>query len=244
MTEEVWKPVVGWEGFYEVSSLGRFRSLRRGTVFQGTPNASGHRMVSMSRGGQRTQALIHRLIAEAFIGLPPEGKPLVLHWDDNPDNNHVNNLRYGDLSDNQKDAVRNGGHSQTRKTECIRGHELSGDNLRRDRRGNRVCKSCQAMHGRESRKKYGGMGLPEGDERHGSVAGYSLYKCKCGICARAKRESDKAGTERRRKVSLPADDPRHGTYSCYKVWSCRCNRCRRANADYEARRKAVKNGEP
>jgi len=50
---------------------------------------------------------VHRLVAEHFIP-NPECKPWVLHYDDNQQNNHVSNLRWGTPKDNQKDAFRNG----------------------------------------------------------------------------------------------------------------------------------------
>lgn len=200
-------------------------------------------MVSMSQNGERTHALVHRLIAEAFLGPAPQGKPLVLHWDDNPTNNRVSNLRWGDLSDNQRDAVRNGTHASTRKTDCKRGHPLEGDNLHIGVRGERICKTCRHLNFRRNQDRYATLGLsdPE-DPRHGTAGGFSTYKCRCGKCREWKRKSDLHGKIQRSKKTLPDTDPRHGTYSCYKVWSCRCDRCKRANADYEYERKRrVKN---
>lgn len=51
---------------------------------------------------------VHRLVAETFIGSAPKGKSYVLHWDRNPSNNNVCNLRYGSQKDNMEDCVRHG----------------------------------------------------------------------------------------------------------------------------------------
>lgn len=117
---EQWAPVEGWEGCYEVSSLGNVRSLPRefrskdgklrkikGGVLKPRPSKSGHLYVSLKRPGSYRESLIHRLVAQAFLYNPDE-HPHVLHWDDNPANNSVSNLRWGSDWDNRKDALRNG----------------------------------------------------------------------------------------------------------------------------------------
>lgn len=50
---------------------------------------------------------VHRLICEAFHGKPPEGKSFALHRDDVKTNNHADNLYWGSIHDNAKDAVAN-----------------------------------------------------------------------------------------------------------------------------------------
>lgn len=106
MTEE-WRPVEGFEEYYEVSNFGRVRSLdrmvirppqtpywRKGIVL--TPGAhpsSGNRPhVNMSGGGKKKTAQVSVLVAEAFIGPRPDGMECC-HYDDDPLNNHVDNLR-------------------------------------------------------------------------------------------------------------------------------------------------------
>lgn len=112
--DEVWKPVVGWESRYEVSSLGRVRALPmpgwRGCVFHN----GRYRVLVQDVGGRaknyrRVQlynpprhAYVHHLMAEAFLGPRPAGV-LVLHKDDNGFNNVIDNLRYGDRDENECD---------------------------------------------------------------------------------------------------------------------------------------------
>lgn len=124
---EVWKPVVGREGEYEVSDHGRVRSLARtisydrrdqysgrlitvtrhhaAKMLRPGPTSTGHLTVALGRGGS---ALVHRLVLQAFVG-PCPPKPFEgLHWDDVRTNNHLTNLRWGSRSANLHDAVRNG----------------------------------------------------------------------------------------------------------------------------------------
>lgn len=116
---EVWKPVVGWEGLYEVSSMGRVRSLarvvavpyrggarihrRRERVLSGSVFNNGYRYV---RIGVRSIG-VHALVATAFIGPAPQ-ECVCMHKDDNPLNNRVENLRWGTRADNIADAASKG----------------------------------------------------------------------------------------------------------------------------------------
>lgn len=150
---EQWRPVLGHESSYEVSSLGRVRSLDRmitdsrgrsrlvaGKVLSQIANVrSGKLSVKL---GKTTRAMVHHLVLEAFVGPRPSGA-YGLHWDDNPDNNCIENLRWGTPSDNMHDKVRNGLHHNALKTHCKYGHPLDGSNLSIDTLGKRVCKSCQ-----------------------------------------------------------------------------------------------------
>ena len=117
---EIWKPVVGHEGAYEVSDLGRVRSLERiisvpnrwgslslrtvkTRVLRNNDNGSGYLQVQLSSGGERQPRLIHRLVAEAF--LPPEdGLVFVNHKDGDKANNRLENLEWCSRSGNMVHA--------------------------------------------------------------------------------------------------------------------------------------------
>lgn len=120
MTErtEVWKPVVGFEGSYEVSSLGRVRSLDRrvwlaashrasahwhpckGRLLRpGKMNAQGHVSVALGKGNSQC---VHALVAAAFIGPRPPGLD-VCHRNGYADDNVESNLYYGTRSQNNRD---------------------------------------------------------------------------------------------------------------------------------------------
>lgn len=112
--KEQWKPVVGYEGRYEVSSQGRVRSLKskhglrkKPLMLKLTPGTYGHRMVMLYCNGQRRVGLVHRLMLEAFVGPCPTGQQCC-HKDDDPSNNTLSNLRWDTPKGNSRDAKRNG----------------------------------------------------------------------------------------------------------------------------------------
>ena len=158
---EIWKPVVGYEGYYEVSNIGRVRTLHRldsygrsikGRIRKNVLTNRGYLKIMLSKDGKHRTFEVHRLVAQAFLGEPPTGKSLVLHWNDIPDDNRVENLRWGDDSENHWDSIRNGNHVNTNKTHCKHGHPLSGPNLYRNgnRRACRQCGNASARRYRES----------------------------------------------------------------------------------------------
>lgn len=84
---EIWKPVVGYEGLYEVSSYGRVRSLdrmderdmyRKGRILKSALNKNGYPSVSLWRDNHGKTHRVHRLVAEAFIP-NPNNKPEIDH---------------------------------------------------------------------------------------------------------------------------------------------------------------------
>lgn len=151
MTEH-WLPVAGRSGEYEVSDCGRVRSLQRRDsrgrtvnprILKPQRNTSGHLQVGLATGKRGARlALVHRLVLEAFEGPCPPGME-ALHADDDPSNNRRTNLRWGTRSENTIDKVRNGRHNMARRTECPRGHALSGSNLKQRTNGSRECLSCR-----------------------------------------------------------------------------------------------------
>lgn len=115
-----WKPVVGYEGLYEVSSDGQVRSLTMpttaGRVNRKNPkvlkarsrNNNGYLCISLYEDkGKVSTKFIHSLMAEAFIGPRPVGYQC-LHIDGNQNNLSIENLRWGTASENQQDRVRHG----------------------------------------------------------------------------------------------------------------------------------------
>ena len=120
--EEIWKDIDGYEGLYQVSSLGNVRSLNyggRGYTGLLTPkcNNRGRLWVELKNGGIKKTAQIHRLVGATFI--PNPGKlPQINHKDENPKNNVVENLEWCTASYNTRYSVdrhperykRGGGH--------------------------------------------------------------------------------------------------------------------------------------
>lgn len=123
MKEEVWKPIPGYEGLYEISNLGKVKSvphvrtvIRHGKAIQQewsgrimTTGASTGRYpkVNLSREGKVTTHQIHALVAKAFIGeKSPELQ--VCHGDGNSKNPSLDNLRYDTPVGNCADRVKHG----------------------------------------------------------------------------------------------------------------------------------------
>jgi len=114
MKEEKWLPVVGYEGLYEVSNLGRVRSLDRVVDRGGHPfDLRGRTLKPQIRFGYAIVGLytsehsvlrlrIHRLVALAFLGSPPDPESVVNHRDFDKLNNTPANLEYCSNVDNLK----------------------------------------------------------------------------------------------------------------------------------------------
>lgn len=83
--EEIWKDVVGYEGLYQVSNLGR---IKRDKLKKPELINKGYYRVSLSKDGTVRRYFVHRLVAEAFIP-NPEKYPIVNHKDLNPLNNSI-----------------------------------------------------------------------------------------------------------------------------------------------------------
>lgn len=95
---EIWKPVKGYEGLYEVSNQGNVRSVHyKGTNTAKTlvlkANNSGRLYVGLYLNGRPKYFLVHRLVAMAFVP-NPNAYPEINHIDENPMNNNVENLEW------------------------------------------------------------------------------------------------------------------------------------------------------
>src|SRR3972149_1183846 len=98
LPSEEWRPVVGWEGWYEVSNLGRVRRIkeaagtRRGHILRWAVGGKPpYPRVFLCREGKVLTKRVHRLVAEAFLGPCPEGQE-VNHKDGDKANPRASNL--------------------------------------------------------------------------------------------------------------------------------------------------------
>lgn len=108
MTMETWKEVVGYEGHYEVSDLGRIRSMKYGNekILKLCKTQKGYLRVCLRKDGHAKTLLVHRLVAEAFI---PNKNNLetVNHKDEVKTNNVASNLEWMCIKDNNNYGTRN-----------------------------------------------------------------------------------------------------------------------------------------
>lgn len=108
---EVWKDIVGYEGLYQVSNLGRVKGLER-VVMRGSNfvpvkekimtlrfNQRGYLIAHLTKEGVQKQYMTHRLVAQAFIS-NPENKPQVNHINEVKDDNRVENLEWVTAKEN------------------------------------------------------------------------------------------------------------------------------------------------
>ena len=171
-TEERWIPVVGYEGLYEVSDRGNVRSLKRprktyltqhgkelvltwfeGRVLSPSADKDGYLKVSLSKNGKSKVFRVHRLVLESFVGACPDGMECC-HWNDVPDDNRLENLRWGTSASNGKDKRRNH-DGKPSPAFCQNGHEMTGYNVIRcgeEKRATR-CRLCERVRWREKARR-------------------------------------------------------------------------------------------
>ena len=108
MTEEIWCPIKGYEGLYEVSYQGRVKSLKFGKerILKPLRHTSGYLQVNLCKNGEVKHCLVHRLVAQTFIP-NPDNLPEVNHKDENKTNNKVSNLEFCDAKYNINYGTRN-----------------------------------------------------------------------------------------------------------------------------------------
>ena len=116
---ENWRPVVGHEGFYEVSDLGRVRRVAREISNAVCTYRAPARIMPKYRGGRcrnywrvmlnlpvQRFAYVHHLVLAAFVG-PRPVEHVICHRNDDGHDNRLSNLYYGTAEDNRADYQRN-----------------------------------------------------------------------------------------------------------------------------------------
>lgn len=114
--DEDWRPVVGYEGRYEVSDLGRVRSVehrdrrgvrRPGIILRLQRDSDGYRIAGLSRDGRVRSRKVARLVLAAFVGSAPE-RAEACHNNGDRQDNRLENLRWDSTKANAADRDRHG----------------------------------------------------------------------------------------------------------------------------------------
>lgn len=108
MKKEYWKPVVGYEGLYEVSNFGRVKSIRFGKerILKPGTDKRGYLLVGLCKNNKQKTHKVHRLVMEAFIP-NTDNLPCVNHKDEDKTNNNVENLEWCSYTYNNNYGTRN-----------------------------------------------------------------------------------------------------------------------------------------
>lgn len=134
MPGEEWRPVVGWERFYRVSSNGRVLSLHQtGRLVIGLLGR-GYRVLKLRDGERKANAMVHRMVLHAFIGPAPDGHE-GCHNNGDSEDNRLDNLRWDTKKANQADRVLHG--TSNHGDRCVSAR-LTADQVREIRRNRSV----------------------------------------------------------------------------------------------------------
>jgi hypothetical protein len=103
-TQEIWKPVVGYEELYAVSNHGRVRHVAFSRMKKLTPDKDGYLQARLCKNNHAKTHRVHRLVLTAFMG---GSNDEAMHLDHDKKNNHLSNLAWGTRAENeaQKDAA-------------------------------------------------------------------------------------------------------------------------------------------
>jgi hypothetical protein len=154
LEKEEWRSVVGFEGSYSVSNLGRVRrNIAENNTYAGrilNPSKDNNKnfrylRVHLVYGPIKKYCTVHSLVAASFLGPCPD-KLQINHIDGIKTNNRIVNLEYITQPENMAHAKRVG--LLPHRTHCKMGHELTPDNITSEDR--RRCRICQRKHSLKS----------------------------------------------------------------------------------------------
>jgi hypothetical protein len=145
MENEVFVDIENYEGLYRISSFGRVYSVKRNKFLKPKKDKDNYLLVNLYKNGKRKNYKIHRLVAQAFLP-NPSNLPQVNHKDENPSNNHLENLEWCDAKYNCNygsrteraisKMVQNPNYQATREKSLKAAHEkLSKPVLQFDKQG-------------------------------------------------------------------------------------------------------------
>ena len=137
--KEEWRDIFGWEGLYEISNLGRLKSLKRlfvpkDRILKTCVDRDGYLFAGLFRNGKRLScAKVHRLVLEAFVGQRPSGFEC-RHKDGDKTNNRLSNVEWSTHIVNERDKYNHGttmtgsknGYSKLQEADVIEIRKLWG----------------------------------------------------------------------------------------------------------------------
>ena len=125
LQQEEWKPIMGYEGLYEISSLGRVRSLPRqgtkGGIIRPSLSSSGYLQTHLTKNGKEKTFQVHRLVAIHFIE-NENNLPEVNHKDEDKTNNCVWNLEFCTRKYNENYG--------TKRERCVKNHNYKESSIK------------------------------------------------------------------------------------------------------------------
>ena len=107
LSNEIWKDIIGYEGLYQVSSLGRINSLKTKRILKPVKTSFGHTKIKLSKDKKVRTFLIHRIVAECFLE-HINGKEIVNHINSIQYDNRVENLEWCTVQENVHHAIKHG----------------------------------------------------------------------------------------------------------------------------------------
>lgn len=152
--QEIWIDVVGYEGLYEVSSLGSIRNAETLRVLGGDVDRYGYRKVGLTAEGKRAKKKVHIAVCEAFHGPRPDQHECA-HLDGDPGNNREDNLVWATKSENTVHSVAHGTHVFLRPGFNRTGSEHRSSKLSENDVAAIRAKHKQGQSGRSLAKEYG-----------------------------------------------------------------------------------------
>ena len=118
---EIWKDIPNYEGYYQVSNLGRVKSLDRiitysngkevytkGKIIKQSKDSHNRLRLILNKNGKKKNYFVHSLVALSFIGEKPDNY-IVAHCNGDNNDNRLSNLRYDTIKENSIDMYRHGG---------------------------------------------------------------------------------------------------------------------------------------